>query len=315
MNKEKTIKLCGTVLVVIALFFVFHRLWVNREWILQWHPTPQLFLFLLFCTVGYAVINCALPVAWFRLLIWYGQPDADLRNCLSLYAKTQIAKYIPGNVFHLTGRHLLGRRLGWSHAPLAAASLFEILGMLVASSALALLGLIFLGVREKHISSISIAAIFTLTLLFPILLNKIASRFRLIEKLYLPGKKSADIFIGLLPVYLLYLAFFLALGGLFLGVVHAIAGLSDLGQAGPIITVFAVAWITGFITPGAPAGFGIREMVIVGSLSNFIGEPESIFIAFLFRIVTVFGDFLFFLSSFLFDRHLHVKEIIADETD
>jgi len=308
VNKEKLIKLCGTVLVGIALFFVFHRLWANREWILKWQPTPQIFLILSFCTVAYAVASYALPIAWFRLLIWYGQPDADLRNCLSLYARTQIAKYIPGNVFHFAGRHVMGRQLGWDHAPLAAASLFEILGMLVASSAIALLGLTFLGVREKHISSLGIAAIFTLTLLFPVLLNKLASRFKLIEKLYLPGKKSADIFIGLLPVYLLYLAFFLALGGLFLVVVHGIAGLSDFGQAGPIITVFAVAWITGFITPGAPAGFGIREMVIVGSLSTFIGEPESIFIAFLFRIVTVCGDFLFFLSSFLFGRHLHIEE-------
>jgi len=308
LNKEKKIKIFGTILVLISLFFFFFRLWANREWILQWDPTPRLLLILVFCTVAYAVINYALPIAWFRLLIWYGQPDADLRNCLSLYAKTQIAKYIPGNVFHLTGRHMLGRQLGWDHAPLAAASLFEIIGMLVVSSAMALLGLTFLGVREKNISSVNITAILILTLLFPILLNKIASRLRWIEKLYLPGKKSADIFIGLLPVYLLYLAFFLALGGLFLGVVHGVSGLSNFGQTGPIITVFAVAWITGFITPGAPAGFGIREMVIVGSLSAFIGEPESIFIAFLFRIITVFGDFLFFLSSFLFGRHLYGKE-------
>jgi len=308
LNKEKLLKILGTFLVTIAVCFIFQRLWIHREWILKWRPTPQLILFSLMSILIYVAAWFLMTLAWFRLLIWYGQSNITFQKCLPIYARTQIAKYIPGNVFHFAGRHLLGRRMGLDHGTLIGATLSEIIGQILASSSLGLMGLLFLDVSQKYISSTGILAIFIMTILFPVLLNKLASKVRPLEPLYLQDKTSLEIIEGLLPVHLLYVLFFLILGGLFLGIVCGITDLSDFSQAGSVITIFSVSWLVGFITPGSPGGMGVREAIIVASLTKIIGEPESLFVAFLFRIICVLGDLLFFMSSFLFGRHLHIEE-------
>ena len=102
-----------------------------------------------------------------------------------------------------------------------------------------------------------------------------------------------------MPVYSLYLLYFLITGGILVGVVHNVSQIESMSKAGAIISIFAVSWIAGFITPGSPGGFGVREAIIILFLSSFIGEPASLFVALIFRLITVAGDFLFLLASYL----------------
>lgn len=300
MNKEKLFKILGTILVVLAVGFLFQRLWIHRDWVLKWRPSPQLLLFSLLSVFIYVAAWFLMTLAWFRLLIWYGQSNISFRKCLPIYGRTQIAKYLPGNVFHFAGRHISGRRMGLDHAPLVGATLSEIIGQLVASSTFGVIGFLFLGISQTYISSAGIFAIFILTVLFPAILNQLASKIKPLEPLYLKDKTSAEIITGLIPIHLLYFLFFLILGGVFLGLVYGMSDLSGLDQAGSAVIIFAVSWLVGFVTPGAPGGMGVREAIIVASLSKFISEPESLFVAFLFRIICVLGDLAFFVISFLF---------------
>ena len=72
---------------------------------------------------------------------------------------------------------------------------------------------------------------------------------------------------------------------------------------GPVITIYALSWVIGYITPGASGGLGVREALIIGFLSGIVGEPASILVALALRLITIIGDFLVFGVSFLFPYH------------
>ena len=62
----------------------------------------------------------------------------------------------------------------------------------------------------------------------------------------------------------------------------------------------ALAWLAGFLTPGAPAGLGVRESVLLIILAPAAGEASILALAALFRIVTVLGDGLLALGAAAF---------------
>jgi glycosyltransferase 2 family protein len=83
-------------------------------------------------------------------------------------------------------------------------------------------------------------------------------------------------------------------------VISILAGLLSDHEGVGIFTltgIFAVAWIAGFITPGAPAGLGIRELILVTSLSPFFGGESAVGIAATLRAVTILGDGLVFIEG------------------
>ena len=57
---------------------------------------------------------------------------------------------------------------------------------------------------------------------------------------------------------------------------------------------YTAAWLAGFVTPGAPAGLGVRELVLVFLLDGHAAEPDLLPAVVLSRVVTVLGDTFFF---------------------
>ena len=299
MIKKSLSGILSGLIVFSALVFVGAQFWENRSAVLEWHPASGEYVLLALGMIVYAANNVLLALAWFLLLRTYRQDNISLFECISLYARTQIAKYIPGNVFQFAGRHISARQLGVEHGAIAGATLYEVIGLLLTSSLLALSGLLVWGMTIERISATIIATAVVLMISFLILFNKCVSRIRVLRQVKLPAEKAIDVIKCLLPVYLLLFLFMIIAGGIFWSVVTTLSPTTELYHAGPIVTLFALSYIAGFITPGAPGGLGVREAVIVGSLSNYVPEAQCLLIAVFFRAVTTVGDFLFFLSSFL----------------
>jgi hypothetical protein len=68
-----------------------------------------------------------------------------------------------------------------------------------------------------------------------------------------------------------------------------------------LLPLAAVSWLAGFVTPGAPAGIGIRESVLILALAPYIDAKSATLVAMAFRLVTISGDSGFFLVSHLFN--------------
>jgi len=61
--------------------------------------------------------------------------------------------------------------------------------------------------------------------------------------------------------------------------------------------LFCAAWIAGMLTPGAPAGLGVREAILVQGLAPLIGQTGAVITTILFRVLTVAADLLAFIAG------------------
>jgi hypothetical protein len=112
-----------------------------------------------------------------------------------------------------------------------------------------------------------------------------------------PGRGTA-----LAQALLLYLGIF----GLYGLAAHLLLR-TVLGQPlGPSLLAltgaFAAAWIGGFFTPGAPAGLGVREALLVGLLTPQLGPEAALGLAVAFRLVTTLGDAVGFVAGLVMLR-------------
>ena len=56
------------------------------------------------------------------------------------------------------------------------------------------------------------------------------------------------------------------------------------------IAVFSAAWIAGFLAPGAPAGLGVREAILLAGLGPLFGAATAVEVAIFFRVLSVAAD-------------------------
>ena len=63
------------------------------------------------------------------------------------------------------------------------------------------------------------------------------------------------------------------------------------------MVIFSIAWLTGFVVPGAPGGIGVRETVIIFFIAPIIGEAQGVTVAIALRFVTLLGDIFYFMVS------------------
>ena len=95
-----------------------------------------------------------------------------------------------------------------------------------------------------------------------------------------------------------------------IAVAHAIVPGAEIDLALSCM-IFVVAWIAGFVVPGAPGGVGIRDGILAVGLGLFIGQGAGLTVALLHRGVSVAGDVIVFLTAVALRRML-VRDIVGN---
>lgn len=288
----------GLLTVAIACIFVIRRLFGSNIWETIVSNGPTLLAALAIGGVLYALSGFLVAEAWLSLLRSSGAPKTPRRDGLGIYARTQIAKYLPGNVFHFVGRHISGRGLGLDHGTMLYAAWFEAVGLISAATVMALLGMAVWG-GERWLVPWMAVALAALGLIIPFAMAAALPRLTRLLKLAKPTAKRDGGMIAaagrLLPSYLLHCLFFAAAGTLLWLLGRSLGG-NPTHMIPAFIAATAGAWIGGFVVPGAAAGIGVREALLIAALSA-IGVNNAELIAISFRAVTLTGDLLFFLMG------------------
>jgi hypothetical protein len=245
-------------------------------------------------SIFYGAGNLLLALAWIRLLLHWGA-EINSQVCISVYGISQLAKYIPGNIFHLAGRQALGMGSGLQPGILAKSTFWE-LGLIAFSGSL--FSILILPFFWPVISSLAGVMLWSVTVAI------CAVGFWLFQ-----GRNLAFAF--------LYQVLFLIVSGLtFILLIYGLGAevASGLPPLPVTLGAYIVAWLIGLVTPGAPAGVGIREMVLIFLLGH--STPEQILLpAVIFsRIVTVAGDVFFCLSTILYCRAVPAISTKADSS-
>ncbi len=68
-----------------------------------------------------------------------------------------------------------------------------------------------------------------------------------------------------------------------------------------LIAAYMIAWVFGFVIPGAPGGIGVREMALTLLLAPVMGRDKIVVLSVMHRLVTVLGDVLAYFLRHRFD--------------
>lgn len=220
---------------------------------------------------------------------------------LHIFFISQIGKYLPGNIAQHIGRVALANRNGM---PATTTTRFIVVEMVVVTSAAALfIALLcrFDGeLRHKMLTAMTFG---TVSWQLIILLMAAAALAIYMVLARLKQVRSTSLFQSLQPQRLavlvaLGLMCFVTLGLSFQSLLVGTLQLKDPGFFTCLVWI-TTSWLISFFTPGAPAGLGIREFILVSLLSGDYGQAAALEAALAFRAVSIVGDIVVFLTGVL----------------
>jgi hypothetical protein len=278
----------GWLLVGLSFWFIGARLWRAAPWGLVRARLEVLLPVVAGGALAYGLAGFLLAAAWRQILAAGGRsgPPAGYH---AIYGRSQIAKYLPGNCFHFVGRQVMGRALGHSQAALALASLIETALLVALATALAL------PLAEARIGAWALALPAGALLFLALTLAASGLLGARIRPTADAGRSRGPAAGALVRAAVLQGAFFAVAGGVLWGLAAALAGPGSQAL-GPLTSLssLALAWVAGFVVPGASAGIGVREAVLILALNGALGAEASAAVALMLRLVTTVGDAVLF---------------------
>lgn len=282
LSLKKVLHWTGSVLALVGIAFVALRLRDYGDQIDFSRFNPVTGLVIGGFALIYSLANLMLALAWWNLLGYFGA-DTKKRWALKIYGISQLAKYVPGNIIHIASRQAMGMAAGVPGWPLAKASAWE-------------LGLIsFTGTMFGWLTLPLIAPAIPVTVALGLFAATVAG-FAVLLRYYLGS---------LVTCALGWYVSFLAISGiLFVGLVDMVSLHGDsAGVAWMLLCgAYVIAWLAGLVTPGAPAGLGVRELVLLFLLKGIVEEADLVLAVVLGRVITVVGDVGYFLIALLMSR-------------
>jgi len=232
---------------------------------------------------------------WGWILRELGEP-VSAGWSIRTYLTTNIAKYLPGNVWHFYGRVSAATGRGIEMAIAIVSVVLEPLLMAAAALLVGLMGIQQIG-WAVQLGCLAIA----LALVHPRLLNPVVQR--------LSRKKAQDEAASLslkqlglqrYPVLpLLGELVFLALRGLgFLWIMLAFTAIPP-AQVFPVISAFSFAWLLGLVVPGAPGGIGVFEATAIALLPQSFPPAVILSTVACYRLVSTLAEAIGALGGWL----------------
>lgn len=245
----------------------------------------------------YAASIATTAAAWRLQLAAVRQP-VTYYWAITVLAVTQFGKYLPGNVGHHIGRAGLAIDAGVRPSAAVLTIGYELLLALVSAAHLCAMGVLlwppgalaaqpWMAYRWTLLGLVSIGAVAGLVLAPRMVAMLTALRGGAREG---AGAFSLDLR-AICGSYAMYVAGQIAIGAGLWGLAIAV---SPAGTAVPSILfftgAFATSWIAGLVVPGAPAGLGVREVVLTAWLGEALPPEIAVLLVVALRVATTVGD-------------------------
>lgn len=264
-------------------------------------------------TAIYSIVLLLGACTWSIFLYSLGE-SFQLADAFKVFFISQFAKYVPGNVAHHLGRIALAREYELRIPQVVLTTILESAWVIFAGAFIILVsflsdGLIFYqdAVQLPHMWKLGLLVGGGLILPLlgvwfvihwgPPLLKRATG----CEEFDVPSLMI--LVVCLLAYSLTFLLLGLAVYVLLEGAFH-----SSNASYWKTTATFCLAWLAGFVTPGAPAGLGIREALLVSILTPNHGAGIALGATILLRVVTTLGDGMSFAAA-LFARRKGHREL------
>jgi glycosyltransferase 2 family protein len=277
-----------------TLFFLAKALKDNWQEVTRIHIDAVGWAILLIATGITLLAHTWAGWVWSWVLKELNQP-VNSSEFIQVYLKTNIAKYIPGNIWHYYGRIVAAKNANVSTGAATLSVLLEPLLMAAAALIIVLVGSQFMA--EKTTITLLILQLLgllgVLCVLHPRFLNRAT---RLLHRI--KAKKSTNDTPQAVPLSLEQYPLRPLLGELgFLGLrstgfmltLFALSPL-NLSQIPLLLGAFSFAWLLGLVVPGAPGGLGVFEATAIALLQQHFPTAVLISATGLYRLVSILAE-------------------------
>ncbi len=227
---------------------------------------------------------------------------------IQVYLKTNIAKYIPGNIWHYYGRIVAAKNANVSAGAATLSVLLEPLLMAIA----ALIVVVLFGSQLAAANTTAIvrilqflALVVVLCAVHPLFLNPV---IRLLARLKIKKsetniKSNVSLGIKRYPLRpLLGELVFLGLRSIgFILTIFAL-GVVKWSQIPLLLGAFSSAWLLGLVIPGAPGGLGIFEATAIALLQSHFPSALVISAIALYRLISIVSEIAGAVLAWLDER-------------
>lgn len=314
MNKKKAVKLVGNIVTIITIIFIIKLVWqMNIDYSLLFNFKN--FMWLIILTILYCVIWTLSCIPWLVLVEILANVKLKFLDTYAVFSKSNLLKYVPGNVFQYVGRNELAFHMNIKHSDVALATILDI-GILFATGTI--FSFLCLGqyvVKELMGYGTDIVQrfwVFILVFFFLLLLIL----FILRRSLYSKVKKYSLIFqkknlFRLFFCFLIYALYLFLYACVYIGLLYLIFHVDiDIQNFISLLGATIFSWVLGFIVPGAPGGIGIRELVMTAIAGTILNTETIVVSMILFRILTIACDIIvFILGKYLSTKMKKAEEI------
>jgi uncharacterized membrane protein YbhN (UPF0104 family) len=232
--------------------------------------------------------------------------SVDSFDFIYVYLKTNIAKYLPGNVWHYYGRILAAKT---ANVPTSAATmsvLLEPLLMVAAALIIVFLGSFSLANHTSLVLRTAqiLSLVLVLCAIHPRFLNPLINLLRRWKaKKYEDTTTNVSLRMKSYPLRpLLGELGFLGLRAIgFILTVHVLEPLR-WSQIPLLLVGFSLAWLLGLVVPGAPGGLGVFETTAIAFLQNYFPAAVVISATAVYRLVSILAETSGAALAFLGER-------------
>jgi uncharacterized membrane protein YbhN (UPF0104 family) len=237
--------------------------------------------------------HCWAGMVWGWLLKYLHYPRWT-RWAMAVYLQTNLAKYLPGNIWHFVGRVTMSQGVDIPLKIGILSVVLESVFMAVAAVAVALilavnspvpwsirwlgLGILLMGVHPQ--------------LFRPVLEGLARSKRRVFQQDSSPDHPNSSPPLTYPWRPLLGELIFVSLRGIsFWAIVMALYPFPG-HQVGLLISGFSVAWVLGLVIPGAPGGLGVFEATALGVLGGLMPPPVILAALALYRVISTLAEII-----------------------
>ncbi|MBD2436109.1 lysylphosphatidylglycerol synthase domain-containing protein [Nostoc sp. FACHB-110] len=215
---------------------------------------------------------------------------------IQVYLKTNLAKYLPGNVWHYYGRIVAAKN---ANVSTGAATLSVLLEPLLMAAAAFIIFILFSGQFTAYQSN-GLITIFQIAILLLVLcavhpnfLNPVIRFLYKLKNRKSPDKNQQKVNLRLerypLRPLLGELGFLTLRSCGFILTILAISPLS-LNQIPLLLGAFSFAWLLGLVVPGAPGGLGVFEATAIALLQSRFPAAIVISAIALYRLISILAE-------------------------
>ena len=304
----KNLKRIGNIVTLLAVLFLVQKLFTLGLDLEAFHSKEGIFVLLLTVLI-YVISTFFSSFPWKKLISIFETKKLPWKKVSYVYVKSNLLKYIPGNVFQYVGRNQLAVENQLSHANVLIASLLEIL-CIIASAII--FSLLICGkstvhfVRQFGWKSIPLFVVLLLVLCCVglVLWRKYKQKLQEYMRLQLARFKLPCTWGTMLLIIIFYLLIFTLQSIAFYAVLNICAPNSlPIESMQVVMGAYVLSWLIGYITPGSPGGLGVREIVLLGMLSqSAILEDSITFSLIVMRAANIVGDVLAYIFTTIIAR-------------